>query len=174
MMRISKISLAFALVLFLIFACGQVQQNQSRTSSVFPAQLGSINDFDSLFTDTQTLKLNQLIVESERDIPLEIVVVSLTSIHNYPNLFEYSLQLARHWKVGSSTKNNGILIAIYKDQRKIRIQTTDGFVRNTLTNEEAGLIMENTIIPAIKKGKLYNGLLDGIKEMMQEFNSEKK
>lgn len=79
---------------------------------------------------------------------------------------ELSLQIARTWDVGKKEKSNGILIAISKGHRQIRIQNGDGIVL-ILSDEETLEIIQNQMIPYFKKEKYFEGTQSGLLKIIE-------
>lgn len=73
------------------------------------------------------------------------------------NLEDYSLKLANELGVGQKDKDNGILILISKQERKIRIEVGSG-LHEVITNFQAKEIITKFIAPELKAGKNFQAL----------------
>lgn len=123
---------------------------------------GWITDYEELFTKDQIDHLNSIINEFEKETSKEIAIITLDYFRVSENGFEpLSLLIAQKWGVGKADKNNGILIAISKDYRKIRIHNGIG-IEKILSNQETKDIIENFFIPEFKKNNYYSGTLNGL------------
>ena len=67
--------------------------------------------------------------------------------------------------VGKKVENNGILIGIRKSLRKIRISNGNG-IEKKITDGETKKIIDSIIIPEFKKGKYFDGTLQGMLAMI--------
>jgi uncharacterized protein len=109
-----------------------------------------------------------LISAYEKATTVEIGVATVSSAMVKEVDFEYyTLVMMRTWGIGKKEKNNGILIAISPDLRKMRIQNGYGmekFISDAETNE----IIENAFIPKFKEGKYFEGTKEGIIAIMNK------
>jgi uncharacterized protein len=74
-------------------------------------------------------------------------------------------KLFNHWGVGQKEKNNGVLLAIFIKDRKLRIEVGYG-LEETLTNTVCKRIIDADIIPDFKKGDFYNGIKKGLQSII--------
>jgi uncharacterized protein len=158
----------------LTVSCGPFNKSQkdkstsSKTeSSIFPKSTKYINDFENILTEQEAKELTEILKEHESRTTDQIVVVTLTSLEPYENIDDYSLELANYWGVGQKDKNNGILIALGKDLRKIRIQNGVG-IEKRLTDIETKKIIDEVMIPEFKKDNYFIGLKKGIIAIIEE------
>ena len=127
-----------------------------------PQARGFINDFVQLFTDDEIKVLDSLVSELERTTTVETSVATVNSTMVKDRDFEdYTLVMMRMWGVGKKDKNNGILIVISPDLRRMRIQNGHG-IEDILSDAETKFIVDNSFIPKFKEGKYFEGTRDGI------------
>jgi len=143
--------------------------NADYTSTVFPKPVGFINDFDSIFSETEEENLLKLVKLHETATTNQIAVVTLTDLKGYDNIEQYSFDLANYWGVGQKDKNNGVLIAIHVNGRKLWIQNGDGIITK-LTDAETAYIIQSRIIPEFKRNDYYKGVYRGIEGIIKELN----
>lgn len=146
---------------------------QQKLFELYPIRYyGWVTDYEKLFSKNQIKKLNFLIDEFEKETSNEIAIVTLNSLkvtdENFENL---SLQIAQKWGIGKTEKNNGILIAISKNYRKIRIQNGNG-IEKMISNEETKSIIENYFIPGFRNDKYYEGTVNGLLELMRKLKQK--
>lgn len=84
---------------------------------------------------------------------------------------EEALRLLRGWGLGQADLNNGVLLMIARDDRKIRIETGYG-VEGTLTDAIASLIIRNIISPAFKRGYFDVGIQNGLDRMIEVLEAD--
>ncbi len=137
-------------------------------SRKFPAPVGYVSDFDSIFSLQERNSLDSMISAFEKETTVEIAVLTLDSSYCAVANFD-SLVLAIHneWGVGKKEKNNGVLIAICKKARKMRINNGDG-IEAKLTDQESKQILEEEIFPEFRQGRFYEGVRRGIIAIMKE------
>ena len=125
------------------------------------------NDYENLFSIEEETRLNQIISDFEKETSVEIAIVKIDTFKVSKEKFEdLSLHIARTWGVGKKEKSNGILIAISKGYRQIKIQNGDG-ISLILSDEETSEIIQNQIIPYFKKEEYFEGTKDGLLKFIE-------
>ena len=115
-----------------------------------------VNDYVHVMPEAQRRALEKKLVAYNDTTSTQIAVVIEQSTEG-EDVFDYAIRLAESWGIGQDGKDNGVLIYIATDDRKIRILTGYG-AEPTVTDAMAKRIIEQIIIPAIKQGKYYEGL----------------
>jgi uncharacterized membrane protein YgcG len=143
------------------------ERSDSLVLSVPPSN-GRINDFVQLFTKDEIKTLDSLISAFNKNTDAEVRVATVNSTMANNNDFEdYTLVMMRTWGVGSEEKNNGILIVLSPDLRRMRIQNGYGIEKN-LSDAETKYIVDSSFIPKFKEGKYFEGTRDGILAIMNK------
>lgn len=182
-MSISDIKVVFQiLILFLAFSMkaqnGDTLKIESKKSislelyrqtflDNLPKPLNWTNDYENIFSDDEEAKLNQIIADFEKETTVEIAIVTIDTFKVSKEKYnDLSLHIARTWGVGKNEKSNGILIAISKGYRQIRIQNGDG-ISSILSDDETAKIIRNQIIPYFKKEEYFEGIQAGLFEIIK-------
>jgi uncharacterized protein len=128
---------------------------------------GWITDWEFLFTDSEKLQLDSIILKFEKEttIQIAIVVVDTIQLRTKDKFDEFALFLANNWGVGQKGKDNGILVAISSRYRRIRICNGYG-IEKCLSDSETKLIIDEDFIPYFKKGKYFDGTLNGLNKLI--------
>lgn len=142
--------------------------SQNKVSSQqFPNPLGSVNDFEDIYTKNEERTMDSLLNSHYLKTNVHIVLVTLDSSYTSKDSFDkYTLSLANYWGVGEKEKSNGILIAISTSCRKIRIHNGNGIIKR-LPDNQTKLIIDTKIIPEFKENKFFNGTINGIKSIIE-------
>jgi len=74
---------------------------------------------------------------------------------------EYGIKLAEKWKVGNADLDNGAIIIIATEDRKVRIEVGYG-LEGDINDAKAGRIIDNHMLPSLKKGDWYGAIVGGI------------
>ena len=69
----------------------------------------------------------------------------------------FAVRVFEAWKLGEKGKDNGILVVVASEDRKVRIETGYGN-EGALTDAQAGRIVRSTIAPAFREGRYGEGL----------------
>lgn len=134
---------------------------------IFPQYTGFVNDFEDILTAQEEQELTAIIEKHKAKTTDQIAIVTLTSIDPYQNIDDYSLALARHWGVGQKDKNNGMLIALGKGLRAIRIQNGRG-LESRLSDAATKKIVDELMIPEFKNDQYYLGLKKGLEALVNQ------
>ena len=95
---------------------------------------------------------------AEKDYQLGILLVPSLEGRDIEG---YSIEVARAWGIGEADKDNGVLLVIAKNDRKLRLEVGNG-LEGDITDLESGHIIRDVISPKFKSGDYYGGLSDGI------------
>ncbi|MEL7020685.1 MAG: TPM domain-containing protein, partial [Bacteroidota bacterium] len=116
-----------------------------------------VNDFtNSVLSIQETRTMERKLAQYARETSTQIAVVIENSTED-EDIFDYSNQLAREWGIGGQENDNGVLVYVAIQDRKIQIQTGYG-AEGFLTDALARRIIENVIAPAFRQGQYYVGL----------------
>ena len=143
-------------------ACGQTSNDYW---TKLPSPKGWVNDLEKIFTEEQIITLDSLIAEYEKSTTIEIAVITIPTNATEKDRFgELTLYIAKNWAVGKKDKNNGILIAVSKGYRTIRLQNGFG-IEKLLSDKQTKHIIDQKIIPNFKADNIFNGVFEGIQEI---------
>lgn len=157
-----------AIGFIILFLVNLDASSQQQSIAEFPKPVGWTNDFERIFTKTQTKELDSIISEHEKITSNQIVIVTLDTVFtSEEELFNYSLKLFQHWGVGTKEKNNGIGILFGKKMRMIRIQSGYG-IESKISNEETKKIIDEVIIPEFKQEKYFEGIKKGLLALIEK------
>ena len=129
------------------------------SSSAFPELIGRVNDHAAMLNASQKAELEERLAEFERKSSDQLVVATLVTLGSQ-NLEDYANRLFRHWQLGQAQENNGVLLLIVRDDRKIRIEVGYG-LEGTLTDALSKVIIDQVIVPSFKAGEFGNGIVEG-------------
>jgi uncharacterized protein len=125
-----------------------------------PDLKGRVNDYADLLSPATEASLESVLKSLESTDSTQIVVLTIDSLKG-DSLEQFSLRVVEDWKIGQQGLDNGVLLLVARDDRKIRIEVGYG-VEGTLTDMAAGRIIRNVIAPAFKQGDFNQGIIDGI------------
>lgn len=134
-------------------------------SQSYPSPVGYVNDFASLYSSSFRTSLNTQLQQLDTNSSIQFVVVTIKSLEGV-SIEEYSLNLFEQWAVGQKGKDNGLLLLISQDDRKLRFEVGYG-LEGTITDGTAGSIIRNEITPAFKNGDYEAGTQAGVNRVFQ-------
>lgn len=123
-----------------------------------------------LLSNTQKRNLEQKLIRYSDSTSTQIVVAIISSTKG-EDITYLGAQWGQAWGIGQADKDNGILILLATDDRRIAINTGYG-VEGSLTDLMSKRIIERVIIPEFKKGDYYAGLDKGSDAIFQVLNVE--
>ena len=124
-----------------------------------PEKQTSVYDYVNLLDANQKNQLEQKLIRYSDSTSTQIVVAIISSTEG-ENINYLGAQWGQQWGIGQADKDNGILILLAKDDRRIAINTGYG-VEEFLTDLMSKRIIEQVIIPEFKQGDYYGGLNAG-------------
>lgn len=135
-----------------------------------PRLNGYINDHAGMIPASTELKLEQYLEQFEQTDSTQIAVLTLTSLEG-EDLADTSLRVAEQWQLGQKQSDNGLLLLIAKEDRKIRIEVGRG-LEGRLTDLLAGRIIDGEISPYFKQGDFSGGIIAGVISMGEAVRGE--
>ncbi|MGE4545268.1 MAG: YgcG family protein [Pedobacter sp.] len=130
-----------------------------------PPTTGYVNDRAGILSPATKQQLEQGLSEFERSDSTQLVVLTIPSLEGEV-LEEYSLKVAESWGIGQRGKDNGALLLIARDERKIRIEVGYG-LEGQLTDLLTGRIIDQEITPRFRSGDYDGGVMAGVNAMAQ-------
>ncbi len=129
---------------------------------------GWVTDFEGIFKDNEKHILDSIISDHEKRTTNEIAIITIRDDQTTGEAFDdYVLRIHNSWGVGKKGMNNGIVLAISRQLRKVRISTGSG-IESKLTNEEAKTIIETIMLPEFRNGNMFQGARNGLLAIMNE------
>lgn len=158
---------SFFTALILLFAAGyafaQSTEPFSMNNSPLPAPTGFVNDYAGVIDAATKQKLETRLKEfKEKTNPsIEIAVAVVKTTGDRP-IFEYSLAVARGWKIGSKEDDNpSALLFVAIDDRKYFTQVSKD-LEDELPDGAVGSLQRQFLVPEFKKGNYAKGISDTI------------
>jgi len=144
-------------VLILILAGAAVAQT-GRLS--FPALTGRVVDAANILKPEDRAALEQKLKAHEDKTTDQVVVATVPSLGG-TSPEDYANRLFREWRLGQKEKNNGILVLVAPNDRKVRIEVGYG-LEGGLTDALSKVIVATVIAPKFKQNDYAGGLNAGV------------
>jgi uncharacterized protein len=117
--------------------------------------------------------LNQKLAEFERETSNQLLVVIYPKYTAETSLEDFTQQVYRAWKVGQAGRDNGAILFVFAQDRKMRIQTGRG-LEGALPDAICKRIIEDEIAPHFQKKDFDGGLTAGVNAMIAATRGEYK
>jgi uncharacterized protein len=131
-----------------------------------------VTDAAGILSEAEKSALEQKLVAVDDSSSNQIAVVIIKSLQDRP-IEEYATKLFRTWGIGSKKTNNGVLLLVAVDDRKVKIETGNG-LEGAIPDIIAGDIIRNRIAPAFKAGNYYKGIDEATDALAQAAVGEYK
>jgi uncharacterized protein len=125
---------------------------------------GRVNDNANLLTGKTSAALESMLKIHEDSTSNQVVVLTITSLEG-EEIEPYAIRVAETWKLGKKGKDNGVLLVVAKDDRKVRIEVGRG-LEGDLTDLTCGRIIRHEIIPRFKEGDYDGGIRAGVETIL--------
>jgi len=131
----------------------------------FPQLTGRVVDEAGVIDAATKQAITDKLAAVEAKSGDQIVVVTLKSLQD-TSLEDYGYQLGRAWGIGQKEKNNGALLIVAPNERKVRIEVGYG-LEGALTDAVTRLIIQNAILPRFRAGDFSGGISRGVDDIIQ-------
>lgn len=130
----------------------------------FPELTGRVVDNAHVLSEGTIQQLDTILADYERGTTNQVVVVTIPSLQGYA-IEDYGYQLGRHWEIGQAGKNNGVLLIVAPNEKKVRIEVGYG-LEPVLTDALSSTIIQGIILPEFRAGNLETGVVKGTRAIV--------
>ncbi len=156
--RLTARALRFALLLSLLLPAAGLGKD-------VPYLMGRVNDYADMIPPDAEQRLEQKLAGFEQQSGgSQIVVLTIESLED-DVLEDFSFRVAQTWKLGQKGKDNGALLLISEQDRKMRIEVGYG-LEPELTDLESNRILDDVIRPYFRNGDFPGGIEHGLDGMI--------
>ena len=129
-----------------------------------------VNDFANILDDGDASILEKKLVAYNKSSSTQIAVVTINSL-NGNDIGDYSFRLAETWGIGQKGKDNGVLILVAMEDKKMFIATGYG-LEGVIPDAIAKRIVENYLRPNFRNNNYYKGIDEATSVIMGLANGE--
>jgi uncharacterized protein len=133
-------------------------------AQTFPQLTGRVIDAANLLKPEERVALEAKLKAHEDKTTDQVVVATLRSLEGY-EIEDYANGLFRHWQLGQKGKDNGALLLVAPQERKVRIEVGYG-LEGALTDALSKVIITTAIAPQFQKGNFTGGIDAGVDAML--------
>ena len=135
-----------------------------------PYLSGRIVDDAELLSPETSDRVGALLREHESRTGNQIAVLTTPSIEG-ESIEEYALKVFNTWKLGQKGKDNGVLLVIVPQERRLRIEVGYG-LEGTLTDTAASRVIRNVMAPLFKAGDFNAGVEHGVTAVIAQLEGK--
>jgi uncharacterized protein len=163
-MRLRTFIVALALAVWSAAALAQ--------SLTFPDLTGRVVDEAGILDANTREQLEKLSADLEAKTTDQLVVVTLKSLRD-TSIEDYGYQLGRKWQIGQKDKNNGVILIVAPNNKRVRIEVGYG-LEPTLTDAISSVIIQGSILPRFRAGDFAGGVRRGAEDIAQVLSGDAK
>jgi uncharacterized protein len=135
-----------------------------------PPLQSRVTDLTGTLSAQQRSALEQTLAEFEARKGSQIAVL-LVPTTQPETVEQYAVRVEEQWKLGRKGVDDGVLILVAKDDRRLRIEVGYG-LEGVLPDAAAKRIIEDDITPRFKQGDFYGGIRAGVDRVMRTIEGE--
>jgi len=124
-----------------------------------PYLTGRVNDNAQILSESAKELLSEKLKAHEDRTTNQVVVLTIPSLQG-ESIEDYSNRVFNEWKLGQQDRDNGILIVVVPDERRMRIEVGYG-LEGTMTDLMAGRIIREIMTPRFREGDYDGGITEG-------------
>ncbi len=128
-------------------------------------------DQAAVIDDSVEVNISQTIFDYEKKTGNQLAVLTVKSLDG-GDIFDYCNRVANTWKVGNAEANNGVVLCVAIEDRKVRIEVGRG-IEPYLTDLQAHRIISQKITPEFKNGNYSAGILNGVTSIIAVIGGER-
>ena len=132
----------------------------------FPPLTGRVVDDAQILSPAAEAKLTAELAALEQQTGHQLVVATLPDLQGY-EIEDYGYQLLRTWGIGRKGQDDGVILIVAPNQKKVRIEVGYG-LEPVLTDALSSLIIQRAILPAFKAGEMEKGVVDGTEAIAKQ------
>ncbi len=136
-----------------------------------PALASRVTDLTGTLTQDQAASLEQKLAAFEAKKGSQIAVLMLPSTQP-EEIEQYSIRVAEAWKIGRKGTDDGVILVVAKNDRRLRIEVGYG-LEGAIPDAVAKRIISETITPRFKAGDFYGGVSAGVDQLIRLIDGEK-
>src|SRR6185436_16133389 len=107
--------------------------------------------------------------ESRRGSQLAVLMLPTTKPEE---IEQYSIRVAEAWKIGRKKVDDGLILVVAKDDRRLRIEVGYG-LEGVIPDSMARRVIDERITPRFRDGDFYGGVRDGVDQLIKLAEGEK-
>lgn len=138
-------------------------------AQTFPKFTGFVVDAADILTPEAEAQLTQKLDALQRDTKRQLIVATIPSLEDYP-IEEYGYQLGRAWGVGLTDVNNGAILLVAPNDRKVRVEVGYG-LEPFLTDAYSSVVINQQILPRFKAGDMEGGVVAGTDALITQLRA---
>jgi uncharacterized protein len=135
-----------------------------------PPLRARVTDLSATLSAPQIQTLDTRLRDFERAKGSQIAVLMLPSTQP-ETIEEYSIRVADAWKIGRARVDDGVILVVAKNDRKLRVEVGRG-LEGAIPDAVAKRVVSDVIAPHFRSGDFYGGIAAGTGALMKLIEGE--
>lgn len=127
---------------------------------------GRVVDAADILSSEFEARLTATLAALEKDTRVQLVVTTTPDLEG-EDIASYSYTLANSWGIGSAERNDGLMVLVAPNERKVRIEVGYG-LEASVKDEEAAQIIRNDVVPHFQRGDYETGIEASVQSLILE------
>lgn len=153
---------AFAVVAALVMLIA----SPAAFAQTFPALTGRVVDSANIIPDAEEAALVAKLAALDASTDRQLVVATIASLEGYP-IDDYGYRLGRKWGIGQKETDNGALLIVAPNERRVRVEVGYG-LEPILTDAWSSVLINTVIVPQFKAGNYPAGISAGVDALIAQ------
>lgn len=154
-------------LLLLLTACAAASAQDLQP---IPALTARVTDITGTLTAQQQSAIEQKLAafEARKGAQVAVLIVPTTQPEE---IEQYSIRVVEQWRLGRGNVDDGALLLVAKDDRRLRIEVGYG-LEGALTDATSKRIIAETITPLFQQGDFFGGINAGLDQIIRVIDGE--
>jgi uncharacterized protein len=136
-----------------------------------PPLRARVNDLAGLLSQEQASRLEDQLAQFEQETNHQVAVLTIPTLDG-EDIEDFSIRVAENWKMGHKGNDNGVILLIARDDRKLRIEVGYG-LEGVLPDAIANRIIREVIVPRFRDQDFPGGIESGLSAIIQTIRGER-
>lgn len=132
----------------------------------FPELSGRVVDEANIIPANVEAELTAKLTALEEQSQRQLVVATVSSLQGY-EISDYGYQLGRAWGIGDAERNDGAILLVAPNERRVRIEVGYG-LEPVLTDAVSSIIIRDRITPRFRDGDMPGGIVAGTDAIIEQ------
>ena len=127
---------------------------------------GRVTDSANILSSETEVNLDSKLAALQASTGVQLVVATTPTLQGN-DIASYSLDLANAWGIGSVERDDGLLLLVAPNERRVRIEVGLG-LEASVRDEEAALIIEESMLPHFRRSDFDRGVMKAVDDLVEE------
>jgi uncharacterized protein len=135
-------------------------------AQTFPQLTGRVVDQANIIPDDREAAMVQQLEQLQRATSRQLVVATVSSLEGH-DIQDYAYRLGRHWQIGQAGADNGVVLLVAPNERRVWITVGYG-LEGILTDAFTGQVVREQILPRFRENDYPGGIEAGVARLVSQ------